>query len=131
MEYKQRVSNINYTDNLINIRLSKSEWYSVDTWIQGCKCSNTDKMFIDDLRWMFVLPMIIKMADDKIHDDCDVVGYISRNLLKHFVYSIGKIAYDFDLRDVTTIKAQRILNKVTQQINEQISIDDDWFKYNY
>ncbi len=48
-----------------------------------------------------------------------------------FVYSIGRIAYDFDVKGITNVIAQNILKKINKQLKEQLSTDDIWFEHGF
>jgi len=51
--------------------------------------------------------------------------------LRMFVYSIGQIAYDFDVKGITSVNAQNILGKINKQLKEQLLNDDKWFRYGF
>ena len=50
--------------------------------------------------------------------DVDITFDIPRELLRMFVYSIGRIAYNFDVKGITNVIAQNILEKINKQLKK-------------
>lgn len=138
MEYKQQITTINYLDIIVKVSLTTSEWNIVDT----CCCSFTrkgyervGKAWIEDLYHLFLIPITKEINfSGKYYDfnnDIDITFDIPRELLRIFVFSIGVIAYNLDIKPITNKIAQRILEKINNQIKEQLLEDDNWFKYGF
>jgi hypothetical protein len=136
MDYKQKISNINYFDNVVKLSLTREEWNSSETWIQsmGMKgCERLSKEWFEDLHWLVMFPISneVNFSGRDYNYDIDITFDIPRELLRMFVYSIGRIAYDFDVKGITSVIAQNILEKINKQIREQLPSDDKWFKYGF
>ena len=132
MNYKQKIGNIKYFDNVVKISLTRSEWNSSMTWIEYMEmigCERLGKEWFEDLHWLVMFPISkdINFSNKNYTYNVDITFDIPRKLLKMFVYSIGRIAYDFDVKPITCIIAQHILEKINNQLKEELSIDDDWF----
>jgi hypothetical protein len=132
-EYKQKVGNINYIDKVVNISLTREEWSWSETWTQ---CKNSERVgrdWFDDLHWMFMMPIShdINFSGKNYSYQEDITFQIPRELLRIFVYSIGSIAYDLDVKPIVSIIAQEIIGKINKQIKEQLPVDDSWFKYGF
>lgn len=135
-EYKQKISNINYNDNTINISLNRSEWNSTDTWIQSMEmkgCERLGKEWFEDLHYKIMRPITneINFSNKNYSYNENITFKIPRQLLKMFVFSIGQIAYNFDVKGITAITAKNILNKIEKQLIEQLPSDSTWFTYGY
>ena len=63
--------------------------------------------------------------------DEDIEFGIPRQLLRMFVYSIGRIAYDIDMKGQLCVIAQDMLSKIDEQLKGQLSDNDRWFQYNF
>ncbi len=60
MEYKQKISNINYLDKVIKISLTREEWNSSGIWVEsmlrkGCERLSND--WFEDLHRLVMLPI--------------------------------------------------------------------------
>jgi hypothetical protein len=48
-----------------------------------------------------------------------------------FVFSVGGIAYNFDVKTPTSMGAQMILNKINEQLKQVLPADDKWWNSNF
>jgi len=136
MDYKQKISNINYFDKVVKISLTREEWNWSGTWVESMEnkgCERLSKEWFEDLHWMVMFPISkeLNFSRKDYQYDIDITFDIPRELLRMFVYSIGQIAYNFDVKGVTSVIAQNILEKINKQIKEQLPNDDKWFKYGF
>lgn len=132
-EYKQQIKGIDYFEKVVKISLTKKEWMSSITWcelmeIRGCE--RLSKEWFEDLNWLVMYPISkeIHLPNKVYQPDINIAFDIPRELLRMFVYSIGKIAYDLDAKGITSVIAQNILEKINKQLKEQLSSEDKWFK---
>jgi len=136
MDYKQKISNINYFDKVVKISLTREEWNWSGTWVESMEnkgCERLSKEWFEDLHWMVMFPISkeVNFSGKDYQYDIDITFDIPRELLRMFVYSIGQIAYNFDVKGITSVIAQNILEKINKQIKEQLPNDDKWFKYGF
>lgn len=136
MIYKQKITTINYFDNVVKISLKRREWNSCETWVQSMMFKGCEKVstgWFEDLYCLVMreISMEINFSGKNYKDDLDLPFDIPRKLLRMFVFSVGKIAYDLDVKGLTSLNAQNILNKINTQIKKQLSPDDEWFKYGF
>lgn len=136
LEYKQKISNINYFDDVVTISLKRDEWNWCETWVQSMMYKGTDRVgkeWFEDLNGlvMFNISREINFSNKNYEHNIDIPFHIPRELLRMFVGSIGKIAYCFDVKPITSIIAQNILEKINKQLKEQLPSDDRWFKFGY
>jgi len=135
-EYKQKIANENYFEKVVKISLTRRQWNSSGTWVESMErkgCEQLSKESFEDLHWMIMSPISkeINFSEKDYNHDIDITFDIPRKLLKMFVYSIGRIAYDFDVKGITSVIAQEIIEKINKQLKEQLPIDDVWFKYGF
>ncbi len=135
-EYKQKITSINYFDDIVKISLTRNEWNSVGTWVESMEmkgCSSLSIDWFNDLIGLVMCPISneINFSNKEYKYDDNITFDIPRKLLRMFVYSIGQVAYDFDVKSLTSIEAQNILEKITNQIKEQLLPDDGWYKYKF
>lgn len=134
--YKQKIANINYFDSTVNISLTREEWNSSNTWVQSMErngCEKLSKEWFEDLHWLVMYPISndINFSGNNYAYDLDIPFRIPRELLRMFVYSIGRIAYSFDVRGITSIIAQKMIEKINKQLKEQLPSDDKWFQHGF
>lgn len=135
-KYEQKITTINYFEKVVKISLSREEWNSSTTWVDSMKmkgCERLSESWFEDLYNLVMLPIHheINFSGKNYKYDFDIEFDIPRELLRMFVYSIGQIAYNFDIKTLTSIDAQNILEKINKQLKEQLTIDDIWFKYRF
>jgi urease gamma subunit len=135
MKYKQKITTINYFENVVKISLTREEWNSSGTWVESMMrkgCERLSKSWFEDLHHLVMQPISneINFSGNK-YNNIDIRFNIPRELLRMFVYSIGQIAYDFDVKGITNIIAQNILEKINKQLKEQLSTDDIWFEHGF
>jgi hypothetical protein len=114
------------TEKTISIKLTKSEWSWCNTWISGIKTPSIERMsedwFIETKSW-FKDNVSLKYLYDLNIEHYDLIEVlIPRNILRIFVFSVGRIAYDFDVKSGTSTSAYEIITK----IEEQIKVDEYW-----
>jgi len=136
MEYKQKIANVNYFDNVVTILLERDKWNSVGTWVESMIHRETERVskeWFEDLYWLVMIEISkeINFSNKNYEYNINIPFDIPRELLRMFVYSIGRIAYSFDVKPLTAIRAQNILQSVNRQLIEQLPVEDKWFKYNY
>jgi hypothetical protein len=136
VEYKQKITTINYFEKVVKISLKREEWNSSETWVESMErkgCEGLSKEWFEDLHWLVMYPISkeINFSGKDYKNDIDITFDIPRELLRVFVYSIGQIAYNFDVKGITSVNAQNILGKINKQLKVQLSTDDVWFKYGF
>lgn len=122
--YKQQLVQYNYFEKVVEISLTRAEWNSTDTWIQTNDSTRLGRAWFEDLQWLVMFPIIKQVS--RYDDGTDYSFGIPRELLRMFVYSIGRIAYSLDVKPQTSIFAQGILEKINKQIEEQLVDDEKW-----
>ena len=135
-EYKQQIYNADYTSNLIPLKMTPSEWGWAETWVNVAsnkKFERLDDEWFKDLYHMYMVPIRddIYFSGKKFEEDEELEYEIPRQLIRMFVYSIGQIAYDIDMKGQVCIIAQGMLNKIHRQLEEQLNPNDQWFKWNF
>lgn len=134
-QYKQKIFNVDYNEDLIGISLGRGEWNSVSTWIESS--TNTEyervgKEWFEDLHELYMKPISNELNfSGKEFGNHNIPFEIPRKLLRYFVFSVGRIAYDLDAKSTSNIYAQGILVKINKQISDQLNNTDDWYKYGY
>ena len=117
------------TEKTIKISLNKSEWSWCNTWIQGIKTSSIERLgedwFIETNKWFKENVSLKYCYDININHDDVIDVLIPRNILRIFVFSVGRIAYDFDVKSGTSQSAYEIITKIEEQIK-----DDECWKQN-
>jgi len=117
------------TEKTIKISLNKSEWSWCNTWIQGIKTSSIERLgedwFIETNKWFKENVSLKYCCDININYDDVIDVLIPRNILRIFVFSVGRIAYDFDVKSGTSQVAYEIITKIEEQIK-----DDEYWKQN-
>lgn len=136
VEYTQKITTINYFDNVVKISLKRDEWNSVGTWVESMIHRETERVgkeWFEDLYWLVMIEISkeVNFSNKDYTYDVDISFDIPRELLRMFVYSIGRIAYNFDVKPLTAVRAQNILESVNRQLIEQLPVEDKWFNYNY
>jgi len=134
IEYKQKITTINYFENVVKFSLTRDDWNSIGTWVESMENSRREnKEWFEDLHWLVMFPISkeINFSSKNYNHDVDISFDIPRELLRMFVYSIGRIAYDIDVKSLTSIYAQHILKNINNQLKEQLSDNDKWFKYGF
>ena len=112
--------------NEISITLTKEEWSSVNTWITSASRETFErvskKWFTELLDIVNPFYMSLYFSDDysamKIPYDSEHTLELERKYLKYLVYSVGRIAYDFDVKTPTAQEALNIVNKLEEQGGE-------------
>jgi predicted DNA-binding protein YlxM (UPF0122 family) len=113
--------------NKIPITLTKGEWSSLNTWITSASRIKFERVSEE---WFTELLAIVKpfymslyFSDDysamKIPHDSEHTLELERKYLKFLVYSVGRIAYDFDVKTPTAQEALTIVNKLEEQGDEK------------
>lgn len=96
------------------------------TWISDIKTSSIERMsedwFIETKLWFKDNVSLKYLYDLNIDNNDSIEVLIPRNILRIFVFSVGKIAYDFDVKSGTSTSAYEIITK----IEEQLKIDEYW-----
>jgi hypothetical protein len=111
----------------IPITLTKSDWSDVQTWVTSASRESFDRVGKD---WFDKLLTTIKpfymslyFSNDysamEIPHDSEHTLEIERNHFKFLVYSVGRIAYDFDVKTQTAQSALEIVKKLESQGDEQ------------
>lgn len=136
MDYKQKITNINYFENVVKISLTRKEWNSSGIWVESMMrtgCERLSKDWFEDLHYLVMRQISneINFSGKNYTYDVDITFNIPRELLRIFVYSIGQIAYSFDVKGITSVIAQNILGKINKQLKEQLPSDDIWFHYGF
>jgi hypothetical protein len=114
-------------NEIIPITLTKEEWSSVELWVTSASRETFERVSKD---WFTELLSIIKpfymslyFSDDysamKIPYDSEHTFEIERKYLKYLVFSIGRIAYDFDVKTQTSHMALEIVKKLEEQGDEK------------
>lgn len=127
MNYKQKITNINYFANTVQISLTYRDWFMVGTWIelsQMTKFSGVSVEWFDDLLGLVIWP-IRSVHREKTEI---IVVDVPRELLRMLIFSIGRIAYQIDAKFQTSMNAQSILESISNQLKEQLNPEDNWFK---
>lgn len=114
--------------NKISITLTKEEWSSVNTWVTSASWITFERApkewFTELLDVVKPFYMSLYFSDDysamKIPYDSEHTLELERKYLKYLVYSVGRIAYDFDVKTPTSQEALTIVNKLESQG------DDKW-----
>ena len=117
------------TEKTIKISLNKDEWSWCNTWLQGIKTSSIERLgedwFIETNKWFKENVSLKYCYDININHDDVIDVLIPRNILRIFVFSVGRIAYDFDVKSGTSQSAYEIITKIEEQIK-----DDECWKQN-
>ena len=117
------------TEKTIKISLNKDEWSWCNTWLQGIKTSSIERLgedwFIETNKWFKENVSLKYCCDININYDDVIDVLIPRNILRIFVFSVGRIAYDFDVKSGTSQVAYEIITKIEEQIK-----DDEYWKQN-
>jgi predicted DNA-binding protein YlxM (UPF0122 family) len=114
-------------NKVISITLTKEEWSSVELWVNSASRETFERVSKD---WFTELLGIIKpfymslyFSDDfsamKIPHDSEHTLEIERKYFKYLVFSIGRIAYDFDVKTQTSQTALEIVKKLEEQGDEK------------
>ena len=129
MELNNKNMSLIKTEKTIKISLNKSEWRWCNTWIQGIKTSSIERLdedwFIETNKWFKENVSLKYCYDTNINHDDVIDVLIPRNILRIFVFSVGRIAYDFDVKPETSQAAYEIITKIEEQIK-----DDEYWKQN-
>jgi len=107
----------------INITLTKEEWSSVNTWLESASRKDFERV---SKKWFDELIKVVKpfyfslyFSDDysatKIPHDSEHTLTIDRNYFRFLVFSVGMIAYDFDVKTITSKVGYDILKKLESQ----------------
>jgi len=136
IKYTQKIYNIDYSKNPIDISLTRNEWNAVGTWINSVMSAGTERLskeWFEDLYWLVMQPISneVNFSDKTFPWDEDIKFQIPRQLLRMFVFSVGGIAYNFDVKTPTSMGAQMILNKINEQLKQVLPADDKWWNSNF
>jgi len=136
IKYTQKIYNIDYSKNPIDISLTRNEWNAVGTWINSVMSAGTERLskeWFEDLYWLVMQPISneINFSGKTFPWDEDIKFQIPRQLLRMFVFSVGGIAYNFDVKTPTSMGAQIILNKINEQLKQVLPADDKWWNSNF
>jgi predicted DNA-binding protein YlxM (UPF0122 family) len=113
--------------DVISITLTKEEWSSVELWVNSASRETFEQVSKD---WFTELLGIIKpfymslyFSDDfsamEIPHDSEHKLEIERKYFKYLVFSVGRIAYDFDVKTQTSHMALEIVKKLEEQGDEK------------
>lgn len=136
IEYKQKVTGIDY-NNILKFSFTLSEWDDIYNGIIFCinkKFQKLEKTHLEDLANYVIRPKTNKIRfenDNSIYYTENYTVEIPREFLRYLVYPIGEISYDPSQRGETSIRFQKILNKLNFQIENQLSNEDKWFIRNW
>ena len=111
----------------INITLTKEEWSSVETWVNSATMETFERVSNE---WFVELLQIIKplyhslyFSDDMsamdIPYDSEHTLTLDRKYFKYLVFSVGRIAYDFDVKTGTSQMAFEIVRKLEDQSDDR------------
>jgi hypothetical protein len=114
----------------IKITLTKEEWSDVNTWVTSASRQTYERV---SQKWFTELLDIVKpfymslyFSDDrsamKIPYDSEHTLEMDRKYFRYLVFSVGRIAYDFDCKTITSNIALSIVKKLEEQG------DDKWKK---
>jgi len=136
IKYTQKIYNIDYSKNPIDISLTRNEWNAVGTWVNSVMSAGTERLskeWFEDLYWLVMQPISneINFSGKTFPWDEDIKFQIPRQLLRMFVFSVGGIAYNFDVKTPTSMGAQIILNKINEQLKQVLPADDKWWNSNF
>lgn len=107
----------------IPITLTKSDWSDVERWVTSASLESfygVDKDWFDKLLTT-IKPfyMSLYFSDDysamEIPHDSEHTLEIERDYFFILVYSVGRIAYDFDVKTLTAQAALEIVKKLESQ----------------
>lgn len=107
-------------NNEITITLTKEEWSWVNTWVESARMENFERV---PKIWFTELISVLKphyqslyFSDDfsamKIPHDSEHTLTLDGGYFKFLVFSVGRIAYDFDCKTQTTKIAYDIVKKL-------------------
>ncbi len=114
----------------IDITLTKEEWSDVETWVNSATRETFERVCPS---WFEELHAIVKpfymplyFSDDgssmKIPYDSEHTLTMERKYFRYLVFSVGRIAYDFDVKTPTSQMAYDIVTKLEKQG------DEGWYK---
>ena len=110
----------------IEITLTKEEWSSVNTWITSASRQTYERAskgwFTELLDIVNPFYKSLYFFDELIPYDSERTLEIERKYFRYLVYSVGRIAYDFDCKTITSNEALSIVKKLEDQG------DDKWKK---
>lgn len=113
---------------IITISLVKEEWNWCMTWLEGFNYSSVERLseeWFKEVRQWFKYNVSLKYTyDSNIKYDDNISINIPRNVLRIFVFSIGRIAYNFDVKIPTASIGYEIITKIERQLID----DEDWVK---
>ena len=135
-QYEQKVYNVDYTKDLINIALTKEEWRWVECWTYTNTKKEYERIGVDwflDLYWIIIYPIRTELmfSGKDFSENKNIEFGIPRPLLRAFVFSVGRFCYDVDMRGVLNMVAQEIIEKINKQLKEQLLKGDKWFQDNF
>lgn len=117
----------------IKITLTKEEWSNVETWVTSASRESFERVsntwFVELLGVIKPLYMSLFFSSDysamNIPYDSEHTLNIERKYFRYLVLSVGRIAYNFDVKIQTSKAALNILNKLEEQG------DEEWKKNRY
>ena len=115
----------------ISITLTKEEWSSVELWVNSASGETFERVSKVTELLGIIKPfyMSLYFSDDfsamEIPHDSEHTLEIERKYFKYLVFSIGRIAYDFDVKTQTSRMALEIVKKLEEQGDEK------WKKYRF
>ena len=114
----------------IDITLTKEEWSDVEMWVNSATretFERASKIWFEELHAIvksFYMPLYF--SDDrssmKIPYDSEHTLTMERKYFRYLVLSVGRIAYDFDVKTITSGIAYDLVTKLEKQG------DDEWVK---
>jgi hypothetical protein len=114
----------------IDITLTKEEWSDVETWVNSASrmtFERSSKEWFEELHEIvkeFYMPLYF--SDDRsamnIPYDSEHTLTMERRYFRYLVFSVGRIAYDFDVKTPVAQMAYDIVTKLEEQG------DEEWFK---
>ena len=114
-------------NKVISITLTKEEWSSVELWVDSASGQTFERVSKD---WFTELLGIIEPFDKSLYllgdflsmeipHDSEHTLEIERKYFKFLVFSIGRIAYNFDVKTITSQMAFEIVKKLEEQGDEK------------
>lgn len=122
------IKKIENIDKTITIVLEKNEWSSVTTWVESIYSTESnrlsERLCLKTKEWFKINVSIKFLYDMNINFNEKIEIEIPREILRVFIFSVGKIAYNFDVKTQTSLLAYGIVTKIESQLIN----DEEWVK---
>lgn len=116
------------TNKTIKIILEKKDWSWSNTWVESLNPANIERLsegwFLETKEWFKINISLKFLYDGNVNHNDKVEVEIPRNILRIFVFSVGRVAYNFDVKIPTATIAYEIITKIESQLIN----DNDWVK---